>query len=148
MTAQLPTNAEAIVRARLKGFKPADMVIVSMVGPVETENPIVLAKSGVSYDWRWARGLDVCMYLRDDADWPDTLLAIAKARPEHLNLWNHADGWGASVYLIPTAQDVERPVNMWRYELDFLPWMDFQNRDFIERRQYARDNNGVPYAAG
>lgn len=146
-TLALPENAKAIVQARLRGMKPADMVIVSLVGPLETENPIVIARPGVSYDWRWARGLDLCLYLNaSDDTWGLTAMDVAKARPAHLSLWTPADGWGASVYLVPTAQDVCKPVSMWRYELDFMPWMDFQNRDFIECRRYARDERGMPYA--
>lgn len=146
MIAALPANAQMILDARLKGFKPADMVIVSLVGPVGAENPTVFAKIGVKYDWRWVRGLDLCMYLSDEDDWPALLKEIALHRPEHLSLWNHADKWGAEVFLAPTAADVSKPVRNWKYELDFTPWMDFQNKDFIECRTYQRDQNGMPYA--
>jgi hypothetical protein len=146
-TLPLPENAQPILQARLKGRKPADMVIVSLIGPVETNNPIVIARPGISYDWRWLRGLDVCLYLNasDDA-WGFVATDVAKARPEHLCLWTPADGWGATIYLVPTAQDVHKHVSMWRYELDFLPWLDFQNQDFIEGRRYARNERGMPYA--
>jgi hypothetical protein len=145
--ATLPQNAQPILQARLKGMKPADMVIVSMIGPVATENPVVFAKAGVSYDWRWARGLDLCLYLNAEEEWPATLLEIAKARPDYLNLWSATEGWGAHVYLVPTHQDIVKPPFMWKFELDFLPWMDFQNQDFINRRIYGRDERGMPYAA-
>lgn len=126
----IAVNAEAILAARMKGLKPADMVIVSLVGPVGMDNPTVFAKPEVVYDWRWARGLDVCVYLDDAQDWPDVMKAIALQRPEHLSLWSHSGEWGAKVYLIPTAHDVTRPIRVWKYELDFLPWLDFQNEDF------------------
>jgi hypothetical protein len=142
----LPVNAQQILDARMKGFKPADMVIVSLVGPVGMENPTVFAKASKHYDWRWVRDLDLCLYFTDEDDWPALVKEIALHRPEHLNLWNHAGQWGAAAYLIPTADDVNRPVRNWKYELDFMPWMDFQNKDFIECRMYQRDNNGVPYA--
>lgn len=128
----IATNAEAILAARMKGLKPADMVIVSLVGPVGMDNPTVFAKPNVSYDWRWVRGLDVCLYLNDDQEWPDLLKSVALQRPEHLNLWSHSGEWGAKVYLIPTAADIAKPVRSWKYELDFLPWLDFQNKDFIK----------------
>lgn len=127
----IAANADAIVAARLRGKKPADMVIVSLVGPVAMDNPTVFAKLGEAYDWRWVRDLDVCLYLDDAQDWPDLLKAIALQRPEHLNLWSHSGQWGAKVYLIPTADDIAKPVRWWKYELDFLPWLDFQNEDFI-----------------
>lgn len=130
MTAALAINAPAILAARMKGLKPADMVIVSLVGPVGAENPTVFAKPEGEYDWRWVRGLDVCLYLHDDQEWAELLKAIALNRPAFLNLWSHAGQWGAKVYLVPTAADIAKPVRSWKYELDFLPWMDFQNKDF------------------
>lgn len=130
MNIALATNAQPILAARMKGMKPADMVIISMVGPVGMDNPTVFAKPEMVYDWRWVRGLDVCVYLNDEQDWPDILKAIALNRPEYLNLWSHSGQWGAKVYLIPTAADISKPVRSWKYELDFLPWMEFQNEDF------------------
>ena len=41
----IATNADAIIAARLKGHKPGDMVIVSLIGPVVTENPLVFANA-------------------------------------------------------------------------------------------------------
>jgi hypothetical protein len=81
----------------MKGLRPADMVVVSLLGAVRMPNPVVLAKPGASYDWRWVRGLDVCLYPRDEDDWPDTPKAIALARPVHLDPWNPSGKWGAKV---------------------------------------------------
>lgn len=144
MSLPLADNAARILQARLKGMRPADMVIVSLNGPVRTPNPFVVAKPAMAYDWRWARGLDVCIYAKDGDDWPDLAKSIALARPDYLSLWNPDEQWGAKLYLIPTAQDVAKPVSLWKYELDFLPWMDFQNRDFAEGRSYHRDEHGMP----
>jgi hypothetical protein len=144
----IATNAQAIIDARVKGLRPADMVIVSMIGTVKTDNPLVHAKPGVAYDWRWVRDLNVCLYVSGTEDWPLTLRDIGLQHPRHMELWNNVELWGAHAYLIPTAHDIERPVRQWKFEIDFLPWMDFQNRDFIERRAYERDHNGVPYAVG
>lgn len=146
MTLPLPQNAARIVQARMKGLRPAGLVIVSLRGRVLTQQPLVLAKLGAAYDWRWVRGLDVCVYLPDGDHWAVTLKAIALARPAHLDVWNPTGMWGAHVYLAPTAQDVAKPVSMWTYELDFLPWMDCQNNDFVTGRTYARGPGGVPYA--
>lgn len=146
MMPPLPQYAAPILEARMKGLRPAGMVIVSMTGPIWTENPFVRAEPGIAYDWRWVRGLDVCLYVRDGDNWAVILKAIALARPAHLSLWNPAGQWGAKVYLVPTAQDVDKAVPMWTYELDFLPWMDFQNNDFMTGRTYARGPGGVPYA--
>lgn len=146
MAALLPPGAEPILKSRMKGYKPLDMVIVSMTGPVVSENPVVRIKDGEQYDWRWVRDLDVCLYIADEDDWHVVLKQIALQRPEHLSLWNPAGSWGAKVYLIPTSQDIGKPVSLWQYELDFLPWMDFQNRDYMDGRTYGRTPGGVPYA--
>lgn len=145
MNAKLAKGAQPILDARMKGKRPADMVMVALAEPIKTDNPVVYADAGQRYDWRWVRGLDVCLNVTDGDDWPNTLFDIARGRPAHLELWNREGKWGAHVYLIPTAEDVAKPVQHWRMELDFLPWMDFQNKDFIERRRYVRDENGIPY---
>lgn len=129
-------GAEPILAARMKGYKPADMVAISLVGPLGLENPTVFAKPEDKYDWRWVRDLDVCLYLNGEQDWPMILKDIALQRPKHLSLWDQVAGWGASVYLVPTDRDIALPVKMWRYELDFTPWLDFQNEDFKTCKSY------------
>jgi hypothetical protein len=146
MTLPLPHNAAPIMQARMKGLRPAGMVVVSLCGPVPTQQPLVMAEPRAAYDWRWVRGLDVCVYVRDQDAWALTLKAIALADPSCLNVWNPHGKWGAHVYLVPTAEDVDKPVSMWICELAFLEWMDFQNNDFLTGRTYARGPGGVPYA--
>jgi hypothetical protein len=114
-------NAQPIIDARMRGFKPDDLVLVSLVGHVHAKNHTVRAIPGVTYDWRWVRGLELCV-------------------------WNCAEQWGAQVYLIPTANDLARPRLQWSHELDFLPWLDFQNDDFLECRTYSRTPEGMPHA--
>jgi hypothetical protein len=139
-------NAQPIIDARMRGLKPDDLVLVSLVGHVHAENHTVRAIPGVAYDWRWVRGLDLCVYIGERQDWVDVLKAIALHRPAYLSLWNSAEQWGAQVYLVPTADDLARPQRQWTHELDFLPWLDFQNHDFIECRTYSRTPEGMPHA--
>jgi hypothetical protein len=139
-------NAQPIVDARLRGFKPSELILVSMIGHVHAENHTVRAIPGAAYDWRWVHGLEVCMYVGERQDWVDTVKAIALQRPDYLCLWNCFEHWGARVYLVPTADDIVRPVRQWAYELDFLPWMDYQNDDFLECRTYSRTPEGMPHA--
>jgi hypothetical protein len=140
-------NAQPIIDARMRGLKPEDLVLVSLVGHVHADNHIVLAIPATPYDWRWVHGLDLCVYVGERGDWVDTVKAIALHRPDHLSIWNCAGHWGAMVYLIPTAADIAKPVRQWGHELDFLPWLDFQNADFIECRTYARSPGGKSHAA-
>lgn len=143
----IPPGSEKIIAARMKGKKPAAMVLVTLgEAPTGVDNPVVKASPAIAYDWRFVRGLEVCVYVTDDDDWPMLVKDIAMQRPDYLGLWNRVGKWGAHVYLPPTADSVDKPVRNWRYELDFLPWMDFENQDFVERRRYERDENGMPYA--
>lgn len=141
-------NAQPILDARLRGFKPSELVLVSLVGHLHAENHTVRAIPATPYDWRWARDLELCVYVGERGDWVDTLKAIARQRPAYLSIWNCIEHWGAQVYLIPTAADIARPVREWTYELDFLPWLDFQNDDFLTCRAYARSPEGMPHAVG
>jgi hypothetical protein len=140
-------NAQPILDARLKGLKPSNLILVSLVGHVHAGNHTVRAIPGTEYDWRWVRDLDLCVYVGERGDWVDTVKAIALQRPDHLSIWNCVDHWGARVYLIPTAAEIAKPVRQWAYELDFLPWLDLQNADFIECRNYTRSPKGMPNAA-
>jgi hypothetical protein len=138
-------HADKIVAARLKGQRPADMVLIFLNAPLKTNNPYVVARPGIAYDWRWVRGLDLCLYVTDADDWGALAKDIAMQRPGYLGIWNHEAKWGATIWLIPTADDVTRAVRQWRYEIDFTVWMDFQNADFLGCVRYARDEYGIPY---
>lgn len=141
-------NAQSILNARKRGMKPNEMICISLVGTLCNANYVTQADSAETYDWRWTHDLDVCVYVGPSMDWAPVLKAIALCRPAHLSLWNAYEHWGAKVYLIPTQAEVEmcKPVAQWKYELDFLPWMDFQNEDFFNGRTYARTPEGMPYA--
>jgi hypothetical protein len=140
-------NAQPILDARLQGFKPSELILVSLTGHVHAENHTVRALPCTAYDWRWVHGLELCVYVGERSDWVDTVKAIALQRPAYLGLWNCVDQWGARVYLIPTADDIAKPARQWAYELDFLPWLDFQNDDFLACRTYGRSPEGMPHAA-
>jgi hypothetical protein len=138
-------NAQPILAARLRGFRPDEMVMVSLIGRITSPNQTVYAKPDEAYDWRWVRGLDVCVCIDNAPNWAPIVKAIALQRPDYLCIWHETQHWGARVYVIPTADDIRKPVQLWTYELDFLEWLDFQNRDFIEGRTYERDVNGMPH---
>lgn len=123
-------NAQPILSARLRGFKPDEMVMISLIGGIDSANQTIYAKPGETYDWRWVHGLDVCVWIGDEPNWAPMLKAIALQRPDYLCIWHQGREWGARVYLIPTAADVSKPVCMWTYELDFLEWLETCNRVF------------------
>lgn len=126
----LANGAQPILAGRQKGVRPAEMLIVSMIGRTSESNHTVYANAGAEYDWRWAVGLDICLYVNSTTKWRDTLLAIAKARPRWLGVYNVDQFKGATASYLPRADDIEKPKNQWRYVLDFLPWTNWQNETY------------------
>lgn len=62
---KLPYGAAEILALRKSGKRPADMVLVSLVGPLRGENnSVVLAQPGRRYDWRFLTGLE-CLVVTD-----------------------------------------------------------------------------------
>ncbi len=137
-------NAAPIVAARMNGKKPDGMIRVSLVGALENGLHTVHAKPHVPHDWRWVHSLEICVFIGAELDWLAAVKAIALCRPKYLNLWNIAEKWGAHVYLVPSKEDISRPPREWQYELDYLPWLDFQNDDFRAGRTYTRNERGFP----
>lgn len=59
----MPYGAREIADARAAGKKPAHMVIVSLIGPLREQNPVVIASTKRSYDWRFLVDLDVLIVI-------------------------------------------------------------------------------------
>ena len=123
-------NAQPILDAREKGFKPAELILISMIGRLNESNHTVYASPSKQYDWAWARGLKVCIYAAPGVQWRGVLHAIASVSPSWLGLWDADRHEGTDVYLFPDASDIDKPQTDWRCNLDFLPWLPFQNKDF------------------
>lgn len=65
-TQTIPHGAAEIVALRKAGKRPADLVLVSLVGPLRGEgNPQVIAKASRHYDWRFLVGLEVMLVAND-----------------------------------------------------------------------------------
>lgn len=126
----LPSGSQPVVDARMKGFRPAEMLIVSMIGKTGEANHHVYANAGAEYDWRWIVGLDVCLYVNNETKWRDVLVAIAKCCPRWLGLYNVDQFKGATMSYLPRVDDIEKPKSQWRFALDFLPWTTCQNEEF------------------
>lgn len=130
---KVPISAIPIAEARRKGMKPADMVIISLVGRVNENNPTVFVNSP-DHAWWWCRGLEICVYTDKRAKWARILAAIAKERPAKLLLWDVDRLQGAYVYYLPTVESLEArsrgSQRHLKWELSFIPWLDFQNNEF------------------
>ena len=128
----IPSGAKAIIDARRRGMKPADMIIVSLIGPVDEANPTVLANPGSEYDWRWSVGLKICVFVdQKTADKAKSvLLAIGRERPDWLALW-HVDRYeGGQAWVLPTVASIDKPKSLWQYALTYLSWEPLQSTDF------------------
>lgn len=125
-----PISAQPILQARLKGYKPADLVIVSMVGRINELNPTVFV-NGPDYDFTFLRGLEICLYVDEHCKWRRTLEAIMAQEPAKSLLWDANRFEGAYVYYLPTLKAVERGIPPFERELSFIPWLPFQNLAFF-----------------
>lgn len=87
----LPYGANEIVALRRQGKRPADMILVSLIGPLRREvNPQVIAKPGRAYDWRFLVGLDVLLVASAEIEKADVRRvadAIAAESPAYLGVW-------------------------------------------------------------
>lgn len=123
-------GAQQIFDARKKGLKPAEMILVSLIGRINEQNHTVHANPRNSYDWIWARGLQVCIYTSPGVEWKPVARSIASERPSFLAVWDADNRQGANVYLLPHPADIDKPKTQWRWVLDFLPWLPSQNKEF------------------
>lgn len=86
-----PYGAAEIFAARKKGKRPADLVLLSLIGPLPGENnPVVIAQPGRRYDWRFLTGLE-CLVVSDSTQPKQAVIEIMdqlKALlPTYLGLW-------------------------------------------------------------
>lgn len=126
----IASNALPIVNARKKGYKPGEMILVSLVGRINEPNHTVYANPRNEYEWLWVRGLQICIYTSPDVNWQPVARSIASERPSFLGVWDVDNRQGANVYLLPHPNDIDKPQNQWRWMLDFLPWLPKQNEEF------------------
>lgn len=125
-----PNGSQEVIAARKRGLKPAEMLIVSTVGKVNESNHMIFVNSQAEYDWRWAVGLDLCVFVDQRTKWRELVTSIAKCRPHWLGLYNVDQFKGATASYLPRVDDIEKPKSQWRYVLDFLPWTKWQNDEF------------------
>lgn len=134
MNAPLPLGAWRILDARKKGKKPADMVLVSMVGKLPNEvNPVVMVSEGAHHDWSWARGLIVCFWTTPKEYDPRHIIDCAKCQPKAMHLWDCANEHGFDVHAWPTIESIEanpKHKDRWAYKVHSFRWMLSQEKIF------------------
>ena len=79
----IATNANKIVQLRKNGYRPDEMILVSLVGKLDELNHVVYANPKDDYDWTWCQGLDICIFASSGTPWAKTMnvIAHAKTRP-------------------------------------------------------------------
>lgn len=88
MAAPIPYGAAEIIALRSAGKRPADMVLVSFVGPLREENHAIVAKLSIAYDWRCLVGLSVLIVATTQcAGLASVVRAIQCAAPDSLSVW-------------------------------------------------------------
>ena len=122
----IATNAKKIVDLRANGYRPNEMILVSLVGKIDELNHTVFAMPKFEYDWRWCAGLDICVYADSSVDWMPTVVAISQAKPRYLSLWDFDRKEGSEIWLLPDPKAL--PV----IKMKVVPnvWCSIQNKMF------------------
>lgn len=128
----MPFGSMPILKARQKGKRPADMIIVSMMGRLPDEiNPVVIADRQLPYVWDWIRGLVVCFFASPDTYLAKHIFECAKALPSKMYLWDCAGEKGYDIYVLPTVESIQRPRAEWDLKVDATRWLPFQEEQFM-----------------
>lgn len=89
----LPSGAAVIERARQRGLKPADAVIVSYVGITPWDAYHVFCESGRRYRWGWSEDLELAIVVAPGIDAMDAFRGCF---------------WPANAKCFTTVIDIER----------------------------------------
>ncbi len=126
----LATNAQKILDLRKRGYKPDEMILVSLVGRIDELNHTVYAVAKNDYDWSWCRGLDICVYASSSVDWLKTINAIARNKTRFLAVWDIDRKEGAEFWFMPCEKALSKPQMGFKMKLIPNPWCSLQNKMF------------------
>lgn len=125
----LPTGAKPIVEARIAGKRPADMLIVSLVGRLPQElNPVVIADGD---DWRFVEGMRVCVFARKGTPFRQRIAELKWFGASWIGLWDvdRHEGADTIVHLNLERLD-QKHFSPADFETIFWPWSAWQNKQF------------------
>jgi hypothetical protein len=84
----LPYGAAEILALRSTGKRPADLVLVSFIGPLRESNPVIIAKTERANDWRFLVGLSIAVVVTTETpNLAGIVKAIEAAKPGSLSVW-------------------------------------------------------------
>lgn len=137
----IPKGAKPIIDARLRGQKPDELILVSLIGPIGEKNHTVFVNPNGTYDWRWVIGLKLCLIVNAQTRQAarDLFLTIGQESPIQLHIWNADQFKGARVVVLPNPADIEKPRANWRWASEIDPWSDFDNENFAWGQDMSAD---------
>ena len=84
----LPYGAAEIVALRSAGKRPADLLLISLVGPLRETNPAIIAHPSRSYDWRFVVAMNVLVVAKINTPrLAEIVKTINAAEPSALSVW-------------------------------------------------------------
>ncbi|WP_116312808.1 hypothetical protein [Cupriavidus taiwanensis] len=115
----------------MKGQRPADLLIVSLVGPVDEQNPVIVAQPGKEYDWRFMLGLKACVFARLGVRFTPVVLQIAAQWPEWLAVWDvdAKEGADCIAHIKLDCLD-KRKFGAADMAAIYWPWTAYENKQF------------------
>ncbi len=129
----LPFGALPIEQVRLRGQRPAHLVLISQVGALPTEsNPVVIADRPTAYRWDWIRGLQACFWTHPKVYMARHVIDASKARPSALFLWDAVNFKGYDLAVLPDPDSIDGPPSQWRWRVYADRWMRWQERAFCQ----------------
>lgn len=128
----LALGADRIIRVRKAGKAPADPVLINLTNERFSYDPWVKAVPSQSYEWWWAKGLEVIV-VSNSKDYVGETIREIGLSTVGLFLWLFDLSVGCRVSVIPT--NINKPRPEWEYEVDYCPfndaWSDWEQ--YIER---------------
>lgn len=135
----LPYGGDALVKRRLAGHDPRDMVIVSFVGFVPAmftlNSTKFVAQPDRSYDWRFLTGLELCLLVQPGIHGIGSVIdrICAAVKPHStVHAWDIERLVGAEFFYLPTADSILMPrPDLWKWQVEALPWLPSQNEEYL-----------------
>jgi len=126
----IPTNALKIIELRKRGYKPDELIIISLVGKLDELNHVIYADYRKNYEWGFLKGLDVCIFANSAIDFKKTLIDIAKVETRFLGLWDVDRLEGANFKYLPYIDDSYKLDGKFEMKLYSDIWINMQNKIF------------------
>lgn len=127
----IATNSQKIINLRKNGYRPDEMILISLVGKIDELNHTVFAVPSIEYDWKWCRELDICVYANSAVIWQPIINSISLENPRFLALWDVDRKEGAEFYRSLNLNCSDANLRHSGTVLDFIDWCSIANRIFL-----------------